>query len=238
MHNQSFIESLHWSQDITFLFFQCQNGHVACSVCCPKLPEDKCPTCSLSINFSRCRALEKVIESIKSSCCYSRYGCSKIFSYIEKSSHQETCTYAPCFCPMPNCTFCGFPEQVSTHFGTHHGSSAIDFQYDKQFKVDLKQDQPFVVLHEQRGLLFLLLNDKFIDRGNALSVACIHPSSVECDFVYELMVPGTESSLQLKASAINVRKWVGVYPSKIFLLVPKNFCSSFGEIILNVCIQK
>jgi len=139
---------------------------------------------------------------------------------------------------MPNCTFCGFPEQVSTHFGTHHGSSAVDFQYDKQFRVVLKQKQPFVVLHEQHGLLFLLLNERFIDRGNALSVACIHPSSVECGFVYELTVTGTESSLCLKASATNVRKWEGVYPSKIILLVPENFCSSSGEIVLNVCIQK
>lgn len=216
--------------------YQCQNGHVACSVCCTKFPNDKCPTCSHSVNFSRCRALEKVIESIKSSCCYSIYGCKKTLPYTEISLHQVTCTYAPCFCPMPNCIFCGSPQQVSTHFCVDHHGSAIDFWYEKQFEVGLKRDQPFAVLHEQDGLLFLLLNEKFIGKGNALSIACIQPSSMDCNFMYELIVNGDGGSLQLKACATNVRKWAGIYSGNVFLFVPQNFCFSSGE-ILNVCIH-
>lgn len=139
---------------------------------------------------------------------------------------------------MPDCSFCGFPNQVSTHFGLRHSSSAVDFQYDKQFKVFLKQDKPFIVLREQHGRLFLLLNDRYVDKGNALSVTCLCANSGECDFMYELNASGIGISLQLKASTINIRKWEGVYPSTVFLLVPQNLCLSSGEIVLNACIQK
>ncbi|ONK81452.1 uncharacterized protein A4U43_C01F29240 [Asparagus officinalis] len=217
--------------------YQCVNGHVACRACSIKLPQNKCPNCSQAIDFTRCRFLEKIIESIKSPCCYSEHGCNKTLSYPEIFSHQETCVHAPCFCPIPKCTFSGTPEKISTHFRSHHESSAIDFQYGKQFKASLAKSEPYIVLPSENGLLFLLLNDKH-DKGNNLSVACIRPGgSTGSDFVYELMVSNAESSLQLKASAINVRKWEGVYPSKVFLLVPQNFCSSYVDIVLNVCIK-
>uniref|UniRef100_A0A0D3E845 RING-type domain-containing protein n=1 Tax=Brassica oleracea var. oleracea TaxID=109376 RepID=A0A0D3E845_BRAOL len=43
--------------------FQCDNGHTVCSICCPKL-RNKCPFCALPIGDKRCRAMEKVFESI------------------------------------------------------------------------------------------------------------------------------------------------------------------------------
>ncbi|XP_020243383.1 E3 ubiquitin-protein ligase SINA-like 10 [Asparagus officinalis] len=216
---------------------QCQNGHVACSACCVKLPENKCPSCSHPINFSNVAALEKIIASTISSCCYAKHGCSRTLPYHEILSHQETCIHAPCFCPMPKCTFSDSPIQVSTHFRAKHGSFIINLQYGKQLTISLKQDEPFVVLHKRNDPLFLLVNDKNVE-GNSLSLACIRSSSTECDFTYELMVSGGSCSYQFKASPANFRKWEEGYPRSSVLVVPQNFCSSSGDIVLNICIKK
>lgn len=219
--------------------YQCKNGHVACSTCCTKLPQEKCPTCSYPINYTRCRALEKIIESIKSSCIYSKHGCKETLPYSKILPHQETCKYAPCFCPMLDCKFYGFPQQVATHFVNYHGDSSIEFKYGNQFKLTLGEEKPCTILHEKHGLLFLLLNEKFADAGNALSLVCINQSFIsECEFAYEIIVNREERSIQLKASVENVRKWAGVYTRENFLLVPESFYNSYGVIDANVCIQR
>ncbi|PON58509.1 E3 ubiquitin-protein ligase SIN-like [Trema orientale] len=49
---------------LTIPFFQCENGHLACSSCCTKL-KNMCPSCSFSIGYNRFRAIEKVLEADK-----------------------------------------------------------------------------------------------------------------------------------------------------------------------------
>ncbi|KAH0858461.1 hypothetical protein HID58_086722, partial [Brassica napus] len=66
--------------------FQCDNGHTVCSICCPKL-RNKCPFCALPIGVKRCRAMEKVFESISIPC--SVLGCTKNVCYGELSAHEK-----------------------------------------------------------------------------------------------------------------------------------------------------
>ncbi|PIA41196.1 hypothetical protein AQUCO_02300177v1 [Aquilegia coerulea] len=82
----------------------CENGHIACSPGCTKLG-NKCPSCSWPIGYNRCLAIEKVIESIKVSCEYKPYGSGETFSYRQKNTHEEKCIYAPCVCPISDCSF-------------------------------------------------------------------------------------------------------------------------------------
>ncbi|CAL9223892.1 unnamed protein product [Arabidopsis halleri] len=58
-------------EPLTIPVFQCDNGHLACSSCCPKL-SNKCPACSLPIGNNRCVAMERVLES---ECTFSQSIC-------------------------------------------------------------------------------------------------------------------------------------------------------------------
>ncbi|KAJ0239928.1 hypothetical protein HA466_0226410 [Hirschfeldia incana] len=50
-------------EPLSIPIFQCDNGHLACSSCCPKL-KNKCPSCALPVGHSRCRAMETVLKSV------------------------------------------------------------------------------------------------------------------------------------------------------------------------------
>ncbi|GAB2288885.1 hypothetical protein Dimus_023192 [Dionaea muscipula] len=70
---------------LTSPVFQCVDGHIACSSCCGKL-ENKCPSCRKEIGRIRCRAIEKVIDSVKINCCYADYGCKALVSWLWSDS--------------------------------------------------------------------------------------------------------------------------------------------------------
>ncbi|KAH0701731.1 hypothetical protein KY290_016736 [Solanum tuberosum] len=84
--------------------FQCENGHIACASCCTKIA-NKCPSCCWPIGYNRCRAMEKVVESVKVSCVNKMYGCKEILSYSKKTDHENACIYVPCSCPSHGCDF-------------------------------------------------------------------------------------------------------------------------------------
>ncbi|XP_008811968.2 putative E3 ubiquitin-protein ligase SINA-like 9 isoform X1 [Phoenix dactylifera] len=216
---------------------QCSNGHVACCSCWSKL-DHKCYLCSCEISFSRNLALEKIIESIKISCRHAKYGCRRTINYTQRDHHEETCIYAPCYCPVSDCTFSGSTVMLSAHFSSKHSKSSKRFCYGQPFKVNLKPMEPFFVLQGDDGHLFLLLNNRDVAMGYALSIACIRPDTPEGNFSYELTATGEESSVLLKACTTNIKEWKGVHPTKAFLLVPHDFFYSSGIMLLDVCIQK
>ncbi|XP_008811971.2 E3 ubiquitin-protein ligase SINA-like 10 isoform X3 [Phoenix dactylifera] len=94
------------------------------------------------------------------------------------------------------------------------------------------------LLQGDDGHLFLLLNNRDVAMGYALSIACIRPDTPEGNFSYELTATGEESSVLLKACTTNIKEWKGVHPTKAFLLVPHDFFYSSGIMLLDVCIQK
>ncbi|KAL5672015.1 hypothetical protein ACJX0J_016321, partial [Zea mays] len=106
----------------------CQNGHVACFSCWSRLT-NKCHICSSDANFVRNIALEKVVESVKSSCSYAKWGCNKLVSYACRNAHEESCLFAPSMCPIPGCGYRGFTGWWSGHFLTNHNSDGLRFSY-------------------------------------------------------------------------------------------------------------
>ncbi|KAL5745107.1 hypothetical protein ACOSP7_026253 [Xanthoceras sorbifolium] len=106
---------------LTIPVFQCENGHVACSSCCSKLG-NKCPSSCSPIGHNRCRAIEKVLESVKVICANSKYGCKETMSYSQRDDHEKTCRHAPCLCPLSDCCFVGSSSQLYQHFIGRHNS--------------------------------------------------------------------------------------------------------------------
>ncbi|KAL4380832.1 hypothetical protein HN51_004171 [Arachis hypogaea] len=84
---------------LTIPVYQCKNGHVACSVCCGRIL-NKCGLCSsILTGTQRCRALEKVLESVKVPCPNAKYGCKDtLLCYSDKSGHESKCEFVPCSC--------------------------------------------------------------------------------------------------------------------------------------------
>ena len=81
---------------------QCQQGHIICGFCLPRLTNKKCPACRLVGEFTRNRAVENLLDGYFNSklwkCRYSERGCIHIFtSQADETTHCEG--------PQANCTF-------------------------------------------------------------------------------------------------------------------------------------
>ncbi|KAL0794219.1 hypothetical protein Bca101_065596 [Brassica carinata] len=101
-----------------FLYsFQCDNGHIACSSCCPKL-KNKCPSCALPVGHSRCRAMESVLESFFIPCQNAKYGCTKTLAFWKESStHEKDCAFAEyCSCPVKDCNYTDSYTNLYHHY--------------------------------------------------------------------------------------------------------------------------
>ncbi|CAN6342806.1 unnamed protein product [Urochloa humidicola] len=219
--------------------YQCQNGHVACFSCWSRLT-NKCHICSHEANFARNIALEKVVESVKSSCSYAKWGCSKLVSYLLRNAHEESCCYSPSMCPIPGCGYRGLTGWWSGHFLTNHNSDSLRFSYGHCFEVSLEISVPFLVLLAEDDHLFLLLNKNVMPFGHALSLVCLRNGNLNWNFFYEIRTTSegnTENGLQLKASVTNTRDWRGLHPREAFLLVPYAFCRS-SKLTLNISVER
>ncbi|KAK9091711.1 hypothetical protein Sjap_024888 [Stephania japonica] len=215
--------------------FQCENGHIACSSCCTKL-SNKCPFCSWPIGYNRCLAIEKVIESIKVSCRHAPYGCDATFNYNQKTTHEETCSCAPCTCPIADCAFHGSPKQLSLHFSEKHLISIRLFRYNCPFSVCFDRSEPFLVFQGEDGLLFLL-NNKKEHIGNSVTLSSIWTSSSNGEFMYDLVSTRGRSSLKFQSFTKCIKRQQEASSFTNFLLVPRHFdCTA--KLKLEVCIRQ
>uniref|UniRef100_A0A0D9WQ88 RING-type E3 ubiquitin transferase n=1 Tax=Leersia perrieri TaxID=77586 RepID=A0A0D9WQ88_9ORYZ len=219
--------------------YQCKNGHVACFSCWAKL-SNKCHVCSRDANFARNIALEKIVESIKSSCSYAKWGCCKFINYAQRDAHEEACLFAPLICPVSGCRYRGFTGHWSGHFLASHSSDVMRFIYSQPFDVNFEVSLPFLVLLGEDDHLFLLVNNSVTPLGHAFSVVCLRNGNQNWKFSYEIEATSRkkpENRLQVKAYVTNTKQWTGLYPVEAFLLVPYEFCNS-TSIILSISIER
>ncbi|CAB4290698.1 unnamed protein product [Prunus armeniaca] len=203
------------SEPLTIPVYQCdQNGHIACSSCRTKI-NDKCPFCSGSIGFNRCRAIEKALESITTSCQNTQYGCKESLTFNKKA------------------------KQLYQHFSSSHVNSATQFEYYVIFHVSLNADDNFLVLQEKKGgTLFILKRHHVADLGNAVTISCIQPG-FRGRFFHELDVKSEENFLRLESFTKSTpsRQVIDDRPPKTgFLLIPFDFISSGGQLKMEICI--
>ncbi|PSS35024.1 E3 ubiquitin-protein ligase SINA-like [Actinidia chinensis var. chinensis] len=222
---------------LTIPVFQCENGHVACSSCCIKL-RNKCPSCSCPIGQNRCRAIEKVLESVKISCRNKKYGCREIVICSKKHDHEETCIYAPCSCPLPDCDYVASSRNLTLHFSSKHSNSSKRFYYNYRFPISLEIQQKYYILQEREGGIIFIINNGVEPLGNVINVSCIAPSSSKRRFSYELIAKNGDCSVKLESVTECVPRWVEHTPVKRFLLVPSEFFGSCGKLKLQLGIQE
>ncbi|TKY45496.1 E3 ubiquitin-protein ligase SINA 10 [Spatholobus suberectus] len=143
--------------------YQCINGHIICSPCCSKIAH-KCPLCSMSIGDNRCRAIEAVLASIKTTCSNARYGCNA----------------------MPGCNWLSASNQLGQHLSEDHLFYLISFEYGEFFHVPLRHNKRLLVLQASTdGKLFVIKN-QMEDTENEVFLYHIGPNSSVPQFHFEV----------------------------------------------------
>ncbi|XP_031393338.1 putative E3 ubiquitin-protein ligase SINA-like 6 [Punica granatum] len=203
--------------------FQCENGHVACTSCCVKMA-NKCPSCLMPIGYNRCRALEKVLESVRLTCKFSTYGCKETISYHQRQEHEKSCPHVPCYCPL-NCTFIGSSKQLSRHFSFEHPGSGTSFRFNASKSICLRFDTKFHVLQEEIEDVLFLLTNGMDPLGNKITISCIGPSS-KGDYLYDLVARYEQSYLKLQTFTRSIQGPFKVHQLCPYLMVPKGFFNS------------
>ncbi|CAB4321020.1 unnamed protein product [Prunus armeniaca] len=226
-------------ESLTIPVYQCdQNGHIACSSCCTKI-NNKCPSCSGSVGFNRCRAIEKALESITISCQNIHYGCKASVAFHKKGEHQKACVYSPCSCPHLSCNFVSSAEQLYQHFSSSHVNSATQFRYYDSIAVSLNASDKFLVLQEKNnGTLFILKNHRVEDLGSAMTITCVQPGFME-GFFFELYAKTEKNYLILQSFTMNAPSLHLIDdspPRTGFLLIPCGFISPGGQLKMELCI--
>ncbi|XP_057432836.1 E3 ubiquitin-protein ligase SINA-like 7 [Lotus japonicus] len=225
------------SEPLTVPVFQCKNGHIACSACSANL----CGTCFTPINFSRCRAIENVLQCIKVTCQYANFGCKKTMSYNEKKNHEEECIYVPCFCPISECNFVASSKLLSTHVREKHEASRIQFSYDHSFLVSFDDDvrEPFVFQEQSDGTLFVLNKDIW-RLGFVVSITCIGPtifnSCSESGYPYDILAKSQGCEVKLESITKNVLRRTLALLSSVYLVIPFDLDSP-EPLNLEICIR-
>ncbi|OMO73410.1 Seven-in-absentia protein, sina [Corchorus olitorius] len=218
-------------EPLTIPVFQCDNGHIACTTCCLKV-RHKCPSCATPIGYNRCRAIEKVLESVKAFCQNRVYGCTEGFSYNMKQKHEKLCSFAPCSCPIADCNFQTSSKQLYKHFTDKHKCAATHFFYDKPVLINLRKEDKFKILQEERDGSLFILNNMAQTLGNVITLNRIGPSG-ERGYFYELNAKALNESCTLRWQSFtkSTPKLPADVPLSLgFFLVPSPFFPITGMI--------
>ncbi|KAL6507491.1 hypothetical protein OROGR_023686 [Orobanche gracilis] len=211
----------------------CENGHISCASCCTNM-KNKCPSCCWPIGYNRCRAIEKVLESIRISCRNLKHGCQASLNYSRKLDHEKQCIYDPCSCPHPECAYIGFRDAVYSHFSTH---SPKRFRYDSIFSISLDKNQKHAFLQEKYEKTVFVLNRCIEPFGSFINVVCIAPTSWKRRLVYQVSASDNVSSIKLKTVAEMTPQWTGQRPEKKYIIVPNDFLTSCRQLKLELTIR-
>jgi hypothetical protein len=126
------------------------------------------------------------------------------------------------------------------HFLEDHRFPSSYFIYGESCKIMFNHGDPFFTLCGPNKNLLLLVNEPFLNIGNALSLYIIDlPHLCNNVLSYELVVStdsGT-SSVQLKSQAGSIKEWKKGQLSHSFLLVPLRFSVS-SQLEVHVLIKK
>jgi len=216
-----------------YVAFQCDNGHVVCSICCSR-QMTRCQRCFPGITLKRSRAIENLLQSIKISCPNVKHGCKERITYSGKKKHEEECIYVPCSCPVLGCDFVTSSEVLSSHFSHKHRDSWIQFSYDSPFFVTLNFNDEAIILQEKSAGKLFILNKRTRSVENAFNIRCIGPpKSSEPRYYYDILVRSQKSSAKFHSFSKNVQRVSLETLSSEFLLI--QFGSS-EPLKLEICI--
>ncbi|KAE8780897.1 E3 ubiquitin-protein ligase SINA-like 7 [Hordeum vulgare] len=196
-------------EHLTTEIYQCSVGHFVCSSCRDKILDKKCPTCSIKTSFNRCFGMEHVVQSVAFPCSNAKYGCREGHTYYQKERHEQVCTYAPCFCPAPDCSFAGPTSELLDHLSIYHVSPCTDLLDSGTVSLSLEPGIHVLSSRSKTTNYFFLLNMEPEHLGYAISVVCIQPKATEpkftCNMNYYCSVTGycQSSSCHIKSSTLS-----------------------------------
>uniref|UniRef100_A0A1J3GBC1 RING-type E3 ubiquitin transferase n=1 Tax=Noccaea caerulescens TaxID=107243 RepID=A0A1J3GBC1_NOCCA len=231
-------------EPLTIPVFQCENGHLACSSCCPKL-SNKCPACDLPVGHIRCRAMESVIESAFVPCRNAEFGCSNKLSYGKDSTHEKECIFSQCSCPAQDCSHTCSYKDLFVHYALTHLKGGMGSFYRKQFSfgssfsAQLNISDKMVILRDSEMRLCFAVQCFREPCGVYVTASCIAPPAPEvgrftCRLSY--IVDGHKMTYE----SPEVKRILEVSfqtPQDNFMLIPHNLLR--GEILeLKLCIHK
>lgn len=203
---------------------QCCNGHIACAACCEKLKGQECPYCrSRPFPQSRCLAVEKILESLLTSCRYAAQGCTQMVKFAKKEEHEkECCEYRPFQCPVPKCTHGGLKLAVPEHFGSHvHADQIVrldPMSRNVKFRMaDFKE--PYVLVIADEGVL-LLVHHLTRTRLPGDLFFCTSFGSNSKSYRLKVKVTGGSSFFTIETLALNNQEKEETWQKSEFLLVP------------------
>ncbi|EOA34456.1 hypothetical protein CARUB_v10021992mg [Capsella rubella] len=224
-------------EPFTTPIFQCDNGHLACASCCPKLSY-KCPSCRFHIGHSRCRAMETVLESIFVPCPNAKLGCTKNVSYGKLSTHKKECGFYLCICPLEDCNYTGLYHNMCSHFIANHGNKYMLFHCDIISNVQINiSDKILVRIDYEKNLLFVV--QCFREPcGVYVTVSCIAPPSGEVgEFSYHLTYTVDGNTMSYESSEVKrILKLSSQRPEENFMLIPQSLLRG-DSLTMKLCIK-
>lgn len=180
----------------------------------------------MPIGYLRCRAIEKMLESIRVSCSNIIYGCEEVVSFSMKNHHEKQCGYMPCLCPRENCDFVASSKKLALHFSHIHVGFGVQFPYDKFFSIFLHKDQKTFVLRDKKDDRLFVVHNNVVSLGNAVTIICLGPASM-VGFHYDVLTRSQGSTLILQSSTKIIQgDHTTDAPTVEFLLIPSN---NFGS---------
>ncbi|KAL9691953.1 hypothetical protein QQ045_012381 [Rhodiola kirilowii] len=217
--------------------FQCENGHIACSSCCTQL-KNKCPCCSFPIGHNRCRAIEKVIESVRVLCQNSKYGCCKRLRLSRRKDHEDKCVHSPYTCPITSCGFKGSCPQLWRHCSDTHSESVKWFQYNCTLPFLLDKKCEYIILMEEKeDAVFILENSLQDVAGSVITVKYVCPIVPERVLSYDIMARQDINTLRLHSIMEKHSCKPKPITNNSFLLVPRAYTESSRPLKMELCIQ-
>ncbi|XP_071708500.1 E3 ubiquitin-protein ligase SINA-like 7 [Rutidosis leptorrhynchoides] len=205
-----------------FMSMQCANGHIACHSCRMKM-QDKCPSCGMQISSNRCRAMEKLMDSV--------------IVYYKKHDHEQECPNMGCFCPYPLCNFADPYKNLYIHF-SEHKSAATSFTYKTPFSVSFEKNQKYVFLQKRNEGFLFVLKHHVRKYGRHFSVECIGSSLLDNQFVYQLTAKCMDTSFSLESVPEVHTRFDHQTRSKNSLTIPLSSLYKSGRVSVRLRVKK
>ncbi|KFK35023.1 hypothetical protein AALP_AA5G224100 [Arabis alpina] len=220
--------------------FQCDNGHIACSSCCPKL-SNKCPSCASPIGHIRCRAMETVLESVFVPCLNARLGCTKNLSYGNELAHEKECKFFTCSCPVQDCSYADFYTNLYFHYYLNHSQSSTrdTFVCGIPFSAKMNISDKILIRKEYNKMLLFAVQCFREPCGVYVTVSCIAPSAPEVgEFSCHLSYTVDGNTMTYESPKMKMVLQVSFQtPQEKFMLIPHS--SLRGDVLkMEICIRK
>lgn len=221
-----------------WLCVQCDNGHLACSLCCTKV-RNRCPSCTLPIGYVRCRAMEKVIEASRVSCPNAKYGCKENTSYGNRFSHEKLCVFTPCSCPIRNCNYTGYYKDLNNHVRAEHKDDLIPFVWNTRLTISLDLNKKTTILQEDNDGHVIVVQVFRALHAVYVSVSCIAPSAPGVGkFSCSLAKITVNNLLKQGFMLKNIQKVKNEQPEDGFMLIPSYLLSGNENLNMQILIGR